>query len=485
MALVGLPNVGKSTLFNRLVGKRLAIVHDRPGVTRDRHYADAASLGRHYTLIDTGGFDPRGDDEMQQGIAGQIEIAVAEADLVICVLDATISLTSIDSEEMKLLRRSNKPVIYFANKADSDRREHEAHDLYRLGIDRIIFGSALHGRGVHELEGEIVDALPPQPEEPEQDEPGGMLRVAVVGRPNAGKSSLINRLLGEQRLLVDSRPGTTRDPIDTVITRRDRPYLFVDTAGLRRKASVARGRDAVEAMSVINAVRAIDRAEVVVVMCDAHEGVAEQDAKIVGLATDRGRAIVLALNKTDKLDREAIREAETLARDKVSFVPWAPVKLLSAKTGRGVDRLLDTIDIVDRSFNKRVPTGQLNRFFETVLLSHPPPTHGGRAPRFYYITQARARPPTFMVVTSHPDDLHFSYQRYVVNALRKEFGFEGAPVRVHYRRKDRRPRSENAAERKGTPGAGGLVRFQYCTGCSQAGLSWRGSACRSTRPDLG
>ena len=440
VALIGRPNVGKSTLFNRLLGRRAAIVHDLPGVTRDRHYGDAVSYGRSYTLIDTGGFDPHGDDVMKKGIVNQVEIALSEADVVICVLDATSELTSVDSEEVALLRQSQKPVIFFANKADSPRHELDAQELFRLGMDELICGSALHGRGMDSLEDALVDALGNPPPDEEEEEEGALLRVAVVGRPNAGKSSLINRLLGEERLLVDHRPGTTRDPIDTVVERAGRRFLFVDTAGLRRKARVAKTRDAVEAASVIQAIRAIERAEVVVLMCDAEDGVAEQDAKVLGLAVDRGRSLVVALNKTDLLERDDLRKAADQARDVLSFVPWAPVVRTSAKTGRGVDKLLETVVQVREEYDKRVTTGELNRFFETVLSKHPPPTQGGRAPRFYYITQARTRPPTFVIVTSHPDSLHFSYQRYVVNAIRKEFGFEGAPIRVHYRRKDRRPK---------------------------------------------
>ncbi|MBW2458770.1 MAG: ribosome biogenesis GTPase Der [Deltaproteobacteria bacterium] len=447
VALIGRPNVGKSTLFNRMVGRQQAIVHDRPGVTRDRHYGDTEIRGRSYTLIDTGGFEPQGDDDMQQGIAAQVEVAIAEADVTICVLDSRTPPTSADSEELALLRRSEKPVIYVGNKADSERLEVEGNELYRLGVDHIFFVSALHGRGMPALEEALAEALgdPPEPvsdDDSEEDEAAEReeIRVAVVGRPNAGKSSLINRLLGEERLLVDSRPGTTRDAIDSFIEKDGRRYLFVDTAGLRRKASVARGRDAVEAMSVMVAVKAIQRAEVVVLLCDADVGVAEQDAKVLGLAMDRGRGIVIALNKMDLLDRDGKKEAESKARDVLSFVPWAKVTRLSAKTGRGVKRLLDAINGVRRSFDRRVSTGELNRFFDDVLAAHPPPIHRGRAPRFYYVTQARIRPPTFMVVTSHPNNLHFSYQRYVVNAIRKEFDFEGVPIRLHYRRKDRRER---------------------------------------------
>ncbi|MCA9618728.1 MAG: ribosome biogenesis GTPase Der, partial [Myxococcales bacterium] len=272
--------------------------------------------------------------------------------------------------------------------------------------------------------------------------------VAVIGRPNAGKSSLINRLLGEDRLLVDDKPGTTRDPIDTLIERGGKRYLFVDTAGLRRKAKVAKGRDAVEAMSVVKAVRAIERAEVVVLMCDAEAQVAEQDAKILGLAMDRGRGVVIGLNKVDLLDKEAIATTQQKAHDVLHFVPWARITRLSAKTGKGVDRLLSMVSEVRESFDKRIPTGELNRFFESVLVGHPPPTQGGKAPRFYYITQASARPPTFMVVTSHPDSIHFSYQRYVINAIRKAFGFEGVPIRVFYRRKDRREKKKKRQRRR-------------------------------------
>jgi GTP-binding protein len=440
VALVGRPNVGKSTLFNRLVGKRLALVHDRPGVTRDRHYAKAEMLDRRYTLVDTGGYDPSGDDSMKQNIARQIDAALAEADIVVCVLDATLAPSAADSDEMRLLRGSDKPVIYAANKADSDNKAHVGHDLYRLGMDHIIFMSALHGRGVDVLEDAIYEALGAVAvdEEPEPVS-RSIPRVAVIGRPNAGKSSLVNRLLGSERMLVDDRPGTTRDAIDSIVEHRGQTYLFVDTAGLRKKARVASGGDAVEALSASAAVAALERAEVVVLMCDAEAGVAEQDAKILGLAVERGRGAVVALNKIDRLDDDERKAARRVARDVLSFAPWIPVVPLSAKTGRGVSQLLGTVDRVRAAFDQRVSTGELNRFFETVLAGHPPPAQGGRAPRFYYVTQASIRPPTFMVVTSHPDHIHFSYQRYVINAIRKAFGFEGVPIRVHYRRKGRRP----------------------------------------------
>jgi GTP-binding protein len=437
VAIIGQPNVGKSTLFNRLVGRRLAIVHDMPGVTRDRHYADAELRGRPYTLVDTGGFDPSGDDDMKQGIIAQLGIALEQADVVVCVLDATLAPTSTDRDEIALLRRSEKPVIYVANKADSDRRTGEAHELYRLGMEKLLLVSALHGRGFGELEDALLEALPP-PDGAPAPQVDARIRVAVIGRPNAGKSSLINRLVGSERLLVDSRPGTTRDPIDIELERGGNKYLFVDTAGLRRKSKVARGRDAVEALSVMAAIRAIDRAEVVVLLCDGSDGIVDQDEKIIGLVLERGRGLVIGLNKIDLLAADDLKKVKRDARDSLAFVPWAPIAPLSAKTGRGVDRLLATVASVRRAYDQRITTGELNRFFETVLSTHPPPTQGGRAPRFYYVTQASVRPPTFVVVTSHPDHVHFSYQRYVTNALRKAFGFEGVPLVVHYRRKGRK-----------------------------------------------
>jgi GTP-binding protein len=439
VALVGRPNTGKSTLFNRLIGKKEAIVHDEPGVTRDRHYGDVVSLGRRYTLVDTGGFDPESDDPMRQGIKKHIDVAISEADVIVCVLDAASPVTSMDQAELALLRRAKKPVIYIANKADSARHEAEANELYRLGMEKLIPVSALHGRGIGELEDAIVKALPPAPPEPEEA-PGedSALRVAVIGRPNAGKSSLVNRLAGEERMLVDDRPGTTRDPIDTLVERDGRRFLLIDTAGIRRKAKVQKQEDVVETVSVLHAIRAMERCEVVLLMCDAAEGVAEQDAKILGLAVDRGRAVVIALNKADKLDRKELAKAEEGARDKLSFTPWAPLVHVSAKTGRGVGGLLEKVARVGEAYRSRVGTSELNRFFEQVLESHPPPTSGGRAPRLFFITQAETSPPLFVVIASDPEKLHFSYRRYVMNQIRQAFGFEGVPVRVKYKPRRRR-----------------------------------------------
>ena len=441
VAVVGRPNVGKSTLFNRLVGRKTAIVHDEPGVTRDRNYADVEVRGRSYILIDTGGFDPGSDDPMRQGIKRQIDMAIGEADVIVCVLDATGEPTSTDHAEMQLLRSSQKPVIYVANKVDSEKREIDAMELYRLGIDSLLTVSALHGRRFDELEDAIFDKLPAAEPEPEPDPDAVVeegVRVAVVGKPNAGKSSLVNRLLGEERHLVDDRPGTTRDSIDSVIERAGKRYVFIDTAGIRRKAKVTKEASVVESLSVLQAIRAMERCDVVLLLCDAEEGVAEQDAKILGLAVDRGRGIVVGLNKTDTLDKHKIGKSEEEARDKLSFVPWAPVVRMSAKTGRGVDGLLESINAVGEAYRKRVPTGALNRFFEQVLATHPPPTHGGRAPRLFYVTQAESSPPVFIVMASDPDKIHFSYRRYVVNQIRKTFGFDGVPVRVFYKARRRR-----------------------------------------------
>jgi GTP-binding protein len=297
--------------------------------------------------------------------------------------------------------------------------------------------SALHGRGVGDLEAALVDALPESEPEDEAGEKAPP-RIALVGRPNAGKSSMMNRILGEDRVLVDARPGTTRDAIDAVLERSGKTYVFIDTAGIRRKSKVAKEASAIESMSVLSAIRSIERAHVVVMMCDAEEGVAEQDAKILGLAEERGRAMVVALNKADLLDKGKFGKAEELAREKLSFVPYVPVVRTSAKTGRGVGELFETIDRVRDNFYRRVSTGELNRFFETVLDIRPPPTMGGRAPRLYYVTQAEVAPPTFIVMSNAPDSIHFSYRRFVVNQLRKHFDFDGAPIRVHYKARRRR-----------------------------------------------
>lgn len=464
VAIVGRPNVGKSTLFNRLTRARDAIVHDEPGVTRDRHYGEVSSEGRTFSLVDTGGFDPSGDDPMMVGIKRQIAAAIEEADVVVCVLSAREPATSIEHAEMQLLREAKRPVVYVANKADSESDEHAALELYRLGIEDLHTVSALHGKGVGDLLDAIVRALPPEsPDESAPDVPDGTPRIAVIGRPNAGKSSLVNRLLGEERMLVDDRPGTTRDAVDSIVRRRgkssgrggdepstlEKTYVFVDTAGVRRKAKVTKEGDKVEVMSVVQAIRAIERADIVVLLSDSHDGVSEQDAKVLGLAVDRGRAVVVGLNKIDLLEKGELSKREADAKDKLAFAPWTTFVRLSAKTGRGVDTLLAAVDEVWSAYSKRIGTGELNRFFEQVLETHPPPTQDGKAPRLFFITQASTKPPTFVVQASHPEKLHFSYQRYVQNQIRKTFDFVGVPLVVHYRARRRVELARKESERGG------------------------------------
>jgi len=439
VAIVGRPNVGKSTLFNKLARRKIAIALDIPGVTRDRHYADAYALGREFVLVDTGGFDPGSDDPMKEGIASNVRAALEECDLVICVFDGTEPALQADRDAVHLLRQTDKPVLFVANKADGKKQAQEAMGLYELGVDDILPVSALHSRGLGQLEERIVDALP-EPR-PLQEIDLKIPRVAIVGRPNAGKSSLVNRLMGESMQLVDDRPGTTVDSVDTLYEDDQRRIVIIDTAGMRRKTKVKKeSKDAgVEQLSVYQSIKAMERSHVTVLMIDAEAGVSEQDAKIAGLADDRGRALVIGLNKVDLLKGDERKKAIERTREVLAFASWARVVPMSAKTGRGTRKLLEAIDEAVASHRQRVPTAEVNRFFEEVLDRHPPPTMKNRAVRLYYVTQAEIAPPTFVAVTNAPDYIHFSYQRYVINQLRERFGFDGSPIRVRYRsKKDRR-----------------------------------------------
>lgn len=441
VAIVGRPNVGKSTLFNKLARRTIAIVEDVPGVTRDRHYADAYALGREFVLVDTGGFDPGSDDPMTEGIASNVRAALQECDLVICVFDGTAPALQADRDAVHLLRQTDKPVIFVANKADGKKQAQEAMGLYELGVDDLLPVSALHSRGLGQLEERIVKALPEPRPVVEVDLK--IPRVAIVGRPNAGKSSLVNRLMGADKQLVDDRPGTTVDSVDTLYEDDARRLVIIDTAGMRRKTKVkkdAAKKDlGVEQLSVYQSIKAMQRSHVTVLMIDGSEGVGEQDAKIAGLADDRGRALVIGLNKVDLMKGDERKKAIQRTREILAFVPWARVVPMSAKTGRGTRKLLEAIDEAVASHRQRIPTAEVNRFFEEVLERHPPPTMKNRAVRLYYVTQAEVAPPTFVAVTNAPDHIHFSYQRYVINQLRERFGFDGSPVRVRYRsKKDRR-----------------------------------------------
>jgi GTPase len=434
VAIVGRPNVGKSALFNRLTGASLAIVEDMAGVTRDRLYAEALALGRSYVLIDTGGFDPDSEDPLKQSIAAQVRIAIEEADVVICVLDATMPPLPADREAVQLLRGSSLPVLYVANKADNPRSQGDALEHYELGMESLLPISALHGHGAGDLEEALVAHFPEEGPEPTEEEQA-IDRVAIVGRPNAGKSSLVNKIIGEKRQIVDDRPGTTVDSVDTLIDLDGAPMVLIDTAGIRRKRSVERG---LESLAVMQAVRAIERSNVVVLMIDAHEGASEQDAKIAGLAIERGRAIVIALNKGDLLDDAGRKAALTAARDVFNFASWAPIQLVSVENGRGVRKLMQLVRTVSKAHKHRVTTAAVNRFFEEVLSHHPPPSMNNRSVRLYYATQVQASPPTFVIASNYPERVHFSYRRYVINQLRERFGFDGTPVRVFYRGKETR-----------------------------------------------
>lgn len=438
VAILGRPNVGKSTLFNRLVGQRIAIVEDRPGVTRDRLYADATVDDKPITLVDMGGYESNPDGAVEEGISRQCEVGLKQAALVLFVVDGRTPPTNGDYETVEMLRKSSKPSILVINKVDGPRHEHEAGDAFGLGLAPAVMISALHGRGISELEDRMYERLP-KIEFPPEVKDEGIMRVAIIGRPNAGKSSLVNQLLGENRLLTLDAPGTTRDPVDTLLERNGKKYVLIDTAGIRRKRAVM--SEGAEKQAVTAAIRAIERSHVTVLLMDASEGPAEQDAKVLGLATERGRAVVIGLNKWDLVKKKELRERRQLVErtdDILAFAKWPEQVKLSALTGVNLDRLMDAVDEAFHQFEKRVSTSTVNRLFTDIIDHHPPPMSKGKAVKLYYATQASVRPPTFVVYTNHPDAIHFSYRRYVENRLRETFGFQGTPVRIFFRKRSRR-----------------------------------------------
>jgi len=432
IAIVGRPNVGKSTLFNRLSRSRDALVDDRPGITRDRLYASVRWGDVPLRIIDTGGLETAGNEPLLEGVKDQVLMAIEEADTILFLVDGRKGPMPGDVEIASLLRRSQKPVFLAVNKIDGPEHESLALEFYELGMGEAYSVSAAHGYGIRTLMESVVDGLPQADED--EGEPD-RIRVAVVGRPNAGKSSLINRILGLDRLLVSDLPGTTRDAVDTPFTFEGKDYLLIDTAGLRRKARV---RERIDKFSMIKTLQGLDRCHVAVVLLDADEGVAEQDARICSYAIDRGRAVILALNKWDlvKKDPEKTRLLARTMDRQLGFVSFAPTFRISALTGERVNRLLPCVQSLWEPFCRRITTGELNRAMADILERRPPPRTGNRSVKFYYATQTRVRPPSFVMFVNRPDLLHVSYHRYLVNRLREHFGLEQIPIRLTLRKRE-------------------------------------------------
>ncbi|MCM1540291.1 MAG: ribosome biogenesis GTPase Der [Blautia sp.] len=426
VAVVGRPNVGKSTLFNALAGARISIVEDTPGITRDRIYADVSWLDRDFTLIDTGGIEPDSKDIILSQMRAQAEIAMATADVIIFLVDVKQGLVDADSKVADMLRRSHKPVVLVVNKVDSvDKYMADVYEFYNLGIGEPHPISAVNRMGLGDMLDEVISHFQDaETDEEEDDRP----RVAIVGKPNVGKSSLINKLLGENRLIVSDIAGTTRDAVDTEITYKGKEYVFIDTAGLRRKNKI---KEDLERYMIIRAVSAVERAEVVVLVIDAVEGVTEQDAKIAGIAHDRGKAVIIAVNKWDaveKNDKTIYRFTERV-RMVLSYMPYAEILFVSAQTGQRLPKLFETIDMVSENHAMRVATGVLNEIMAEAVMMQQPPADRGKRLKLYYITQVSVKPPTFVIFVNDKELMHFSYTRYIENQIRETFGFKGTPLR--------------------------------------------------------
>ncbi|HHT27513.1 MAG TPA: ribosome biogenesis GTPase Der [Firmicutes bacterium] len=429
IAIVGRPNVGKSELFNRMAGERISIVENQPGVTRDRIYAECMWLNRPYMLIDTGGILLGDTGDIEAATLYQARLAIEEADIIIFVVDVKDGVTSADREVAQVLRQTQKPVLLVVNKVDNLKLEADSYEFYSLGIGDPITVSATHGRGIGDMLDAAFSHLPEQPAQLEEDE---RIRVAVIGRPNVGKSSLINSILGRERVIVSNIPGTTRDAIDTDFSRGDTHFTLIDTAGIRRRAKVD---EAVEHYSVLRALKAIDRSDVCLVIIDATEGVTEQDARIAGNAHEAGRACVIVVNKWDLVEKDSntMKAYDARIRQDLRFMQYAPIVYISALTGKRVQDVLDLIEYVAQQHALRVPTGRLNEVIhEAVALREPPHDKGVRL-RIMYGAQVSVKPPTIVLFVNRPDLMHFSYERYLENQLRAAFGFVGTPLRIKVR----------------------------------------------------
>jgi GTPase len=434
VAVVGRPNVGKSTLVNRILGSRQAVVDDTPGVTRDRVAYDATWRGRAFTLVDTGGWEPavEGSPALAARVAAQARVAVDAADAVLFVADAVVGVTDADAAVAAVLRRSKKPVVLAANKVDDAPGEPAAHSLWSLGLGEPLAVSALHGRGSGDLLDAVLDALPATPAEKFGSE-GGPRRVALLGRPNVGKSSLLNKLAGQDRVLVDAVAGTTRDPVDELIELGGSTWRFVDTAGIRRRVRETQGADFFAAMRTE---RALERAEVAVVLVDASEPLAEQDLRIISMVIDAGRALVIAYNKWDLVDADRRESLDREIDRQLYTARWAPRVNLSAATGWHTDRLVPALELALAGWETRVPTGRLNGWLTALIAATPPPVRGGKQPKILFATQAGIRPPHFILFTT--GFLQAGYRRFIERRLRQEFGFDGSPVHVSMRLREKR-----------------------------------------------
>ena len=435
VAIVGRPNVGKSTLFNKLIGKRLSIVDDTPGVTRDRIYGDCEWLGRHMLLVDTGGIEPYSNDIILSQMRRQAQLAIDSADVIILVTDLRSGVVATDEEVAAMLQKSGKPIVLCVNKCDTiGEVPPEFYEFYNLGLGDPIAVSSVHGHGT----GDLLDAvLAYLPDEAEDEDESDTVRVAVIGKPNVGKSSLINAISGEERAIVSNIAGTTRDATDTLVENQYGNFVFIDTAGLRRKNKV---EDQIEKYSVLRARMAVERADVCVIMIDATEGFTEQDSKVAGIAHELGKACIIAVNKWDAVEKDGHtmdKERKKLMND-FSFMSYAPIIFISAKTGQRLDRLFELIRFVDSQNAMRISTGKLNEVLADATLRVQPPTDKGRRLKIYYMTQASTRPPTFVCFVNSKDLFHYSYQRYIDNRIREVFGLEGTPTRYIIRERQGR-----------------------------------------------
>ncbi|MFI5323008.1 MAG: ribosome biogenesis GTPase Der [Thermodesulfobacteriota bacterium] len=432
IAIIGRPNVGKSTLFNRLIRERKSIVEDIPGVTRDRIYSDTDWDGREFSLVDTGGFDPEDEELYPSLIKNQIEIAIDEADLILLVLDGKEGVMPHDKDVLSMLRKVKKPVIYAVNKIDDKKHMERALEFHSLGIDEYTDISALQGRRINDLLDSIVEHLPEETDVSEEESEEEIIKIAVLGKPNVGKSTLVNRILGEERLITSPVPGTTRDSIDTHITKGGKNYLLIDTAGIRRKSKIT---FSVERHSVFRAIRSMERADIALLMIDTEVGPTHQDARLAELISDKGRACIILLNKWDLVPGEVAStpDIEGILKNRLLAVTYAPVMIISALTGRGVEKIFGKIDSVYENFSQRIPTKKLNNFLKRTIDKTPPPIYKGKDIKFYYISQPLTRQPTFVIFTNEINGVPENYKRFLETRMREEFPLEGTPVKILFR----------------------------------------------------